>query len=238
MTETVEKKQKHVTQGDIVAQSTEMLEVISAGGIVILPLDVAYAIVGNSEQAIRGIFTAKQRSYEKPSGMFSSYDLCKDIQIMSERDLDIVRAVVSDDGLPFSTVAPFRADHPMFKDVDPFVLQNSTKAGTIDMLLNAGVFHNEMTRQSMERLTPIFGSSANTSLAGSKYRLEDVEEPVRAVADMLIDGGRSKYANDDGYSSTIIDFTTFKTVRVGVCYDKLCEIFLKFAIDLKANGMA
>ena len=59
MTETVEKKQKHVTQGDIVAQSTEMLEVISAGGIVILPLDVAYAIVGNSEQAIRGIFTAK-----------------------------------------------------------------------------------------------------------------------------------------------------------------------------------
>jgi hypothetical protein len=39
-------------------------------------------------------------------------------------------------------------------------------------------------------------------------------------------------------SSSIIDFTTFKTVRVGVCYGRLCEIFLKFKIDLKANGMA
>ena len=38
--------------------------------------------------------------------------------------------------------------------------------------------------------------------------------------------------------SSIIDFTTFKTVRIGVCYDKLCEIFLKFDIDLKKNGMA
>lgn len=239
MTQTVTaKEQKVVKQGDVTAQSLELLDVIGGGGIAILPLDVAYAIVGNSEQAIRGIFTAKQRSYEKPSGMFSNYDLCKDVQIMEARQLEIVRAVIFDNDLPFSTVAPFRADHPMFRDVDPFVLKNSTKVGTIDMLLNAGVFHNEMTRQSMERLTPIFGSSANTSLAGSKYRLEDIEEPVRAAGDMLIDGGQSKYANDEGHSSTIIDFTTFKTVRVGVCYDRLCEIFLTFGIDLKANGMA
>ena len=232
------KEQKIVKQGDVAAQSSELLEVIAGGGVAILPLDVAYAIVGNSEAAIRTIFTAKQRSYEKPSGMFSNYDLCKDIQVMEARQLEIVRAVIFDNDLPFSTVAPFRADHPMFAHVDPFVLANSSKLGTLDMLLNAGVFHNEMTRQSMERMTPIFGSSANTSLAGSKYRLEDIEEPVRAAGDMLIDGGQSKYANDQGHSSTIIDFSTFKTVRVGVCYDRLCEIFLKFDIDLKANGMA
>ncbi|MCH8184078.1 MAG: hypothetical protein IID55_12925 [Proteobacteria bacterium] len=106
------------------------------------------------------------------------------------------------------------------------------------MLLNAGVFHNEMTRQSLERGMPVFGSSANTSLQGSKYRLEDIEEPVRAAGDMLVDGGLAKYHNADGLSSSIIDFTTFKTVRIGVCYDRLCEIFLEFDIDLKKNGMA
>ena len=101
------KEQKVVKQGDVTAQSSELLDVIGGGGIAILPLDVAYAIVGNSEQAIRGIFTAKQRSYEKPSGMFSNYDLCKDVQIMEARQLEIVRAVIFDNDLPFSTVAPF-----------------------------------------------------------------------------------------------------------------------------------
>jgi tRNA A37 threonylcarbamoyladenosine synthetase subunit TsaC/SUA5/YrdC len=239
MTDTVVKRpQKIVKQGDVVAQSTELLDVIEGGGVAVLPLDVAYAIVGNSEESIRRIFTAKNRSYEKPSGMFSNFDLLEEIQIMEDWKKDIVRAVIFDNDLPFSTVAPFRTDHPMFKNVAPFVLQNSSKLGTLDMLLNAGVFHNEMTRQSLGRGMPVFGSSANTSLQGSKYRLEDIEEPVRAAGDMLVDGGLSKYHNDEGLSSSIIDFTTFKTVRIGVCYDKLCDIFLKFDIDLKKNGMA
>jgi len=36
----------------------------------------------------------------------------------------------------------------------------------------------------------------------------------------------------------IIDFGDFTTIRVGVCYDQLCEIFLKFDVDLKKIGMA
>lgn len=239
MTDTVvERPQKIVKQGDVVAQSKELLDVIEGGGVAILPLDVAYAIVGNSEDSIRRIFTAKNRSFEKPSGMFSNFDLLEEIQIMEDWKKDIVRAVIFDNDLPMSTVAPFRADHPMFKNVAPFVLKNTSKVGTLDMLLNAGVFHNEMTKQSFERGMPVVGSSANTSLKGSKYRLEDIEEPVRAAGDMLVDGGQSKYHNAEGLSSSIIDFTSFKTIRIGVCYDKLCEIFLKFDIDLKKNGMA
>ena len=125
----------------------------------------------------------------------------------------------------------------MFKDVAPWVIQNSTKAGTLDMLLNAGVFHNEMTRQSMDRGMPVLGSSANTSLAGSKYRLLDVEQRVRDAADILVDGGLCRYHNPEGRSSTIIDFGNFRTVRVGVVYEQLCEIFLRFKVDLKANAM-
>ena len=46
-----------------------------------------------------------------------------------------------------------------------------------------------MTRQSYERLAPIFGSLANTSLKGSKYRLEDVEGRVREAAAIEVDYG-------------------------------------------------
>ena len=231
-------KQIRLKQDDVVAQSKQVVDVIAGGGVAVIPLDVAYAIVGNSEASIKTIFSAKDRSFEKPSGMFSNYDLLKEIQIIEPWKHDIIKAVIFDNDLPFSTVAPFRADHPMFKNVPPFVLKNSTKAGTLGMLLNAGVFHNEMTRQSLERGMPILGSSANTSLTGSKYTADEVDAPVLEAADIVIDGGKSKYANPEGRSSTIIDFGDFTTIRVGVCYDQLCEIFLKFDVDLKKNGMA
>ncbi|MCX8230610.1 MAG: hypothetical protein OTJ45_02165, partial [Alphaproteobacteria bacterium] len=153
-------KQTRLKQDDVVAQSKQVVDVIAEGGVAVIPLDVAYAIVGNSEASIKAIFSAKDRSFEKPSGMFSNYDLLKEIQIIEPWKHDIIKAVIFDNDLPFSTVAPFRADHPMFKNVAPFVLKNSTKIGTLDMLLNAGVFHNEMTRQSLERGMPILGSSA------------------------------------------------------------------------------
>ena len=220
---------------DVVEQSRQVLEVIKLEGVAIIPLDVAYAIVGNSRKSIETIFKCKNRSFEKPSGMFSNYELLNEIQIIDSWKHDIIKAVIFDNDLPMSTVAPFKRDHPMFKNVDGWVLKNSTKIGTLDMLLNAGDFHKEMTKQSMELAMPVLGSSANTSLTGSKYNLDDVDPPVVEAADILIDGGTSKYRNAKGRSSTIIDFDTFETVRIGVCYDEIRKIFSKFGVDLRED---
>ncbi len=211
-----------------------VLNVVYGGGIAIIPLDVAYAIIGHRPQAIRGIFDAKQRSYEKPSGMFGNWQMSRDIHLLPDEKHDMVRTIIEEERLPFSVVAPFRQDHPIFAEVDPFVLDSSTKAGTLDMLLNAGIVHDEVARQSYERLAPIFGSSANTSLKGSKYRLGDIEERVREAASIEVDYGLSKYANDEGRSSTIIDFRDFSVVRVGVCFDRLQAAFkTRFGVMLE-----
>ncbi len=224
---------------DVTADVARVLDAVAAGGVAIVPLDVAYAILGNSEEAIRRIFAAKARSFEKPSGMISNWQLFNEIQICGGRERELVSCVIQDHDLPMSTVAPFREDHPLFENVAPFALENSSKAGTIDMLLNAGALHNELVRQSTARAMPLFGSSANTSLQGSKFRLEDVEAPVRAAADIALDHGLCKYHNADGRSSTIIDLRDFKTIRIGVRYDRICEIVKEhFDIDLKAIGMA
>ena len=127
-----------MTEHDVKADAARVLDVIADGGVAIVPLDVAYAVLGNSEDAIRRLFAAKERSFEKPSGMFSNWELFNEIQICEQRERDVVSCVIHDHGLPMSTVAPFRQDHPMFKNVAPFVLENSSKAGTLDMLLNAG----------------------------------------------------------------------------------------------------
>ena len=223
---------KRLVADDVTEQSRQVLKVIKQEGVAIIPLDVAYAIVGNSKKSIETIFKCKKRSFDKPSGMFSNYELLKDIQVIASWKHDIIKAVIFDNDLPMSTVAPFKPDHPMFRNVDSWVLKNSTKIGTLDMLLNAGEFHNEMTKQSMELEMPVLGSSANTSLTGSKYNLDDIDPPVFAAADILIDGGTSKYKNEKGRSSTIIDFGNFETIRIGVCYDKIRTIFSKFGVDL------
>lgn len=214
-----------------------LLATLYDGGIGIVPLDVAYAILAATPEGIRSIFDAKKRSYDKPSGMFANIEMSAALHVMDADRHAIVATLVREVGLPFSVVAPFREDHPLLAGVDPFVLQSSSKAGTLDMLLNAGQFHDEIARQALAAGRPVFGSSANRSLSGSKYRLEDVEAPVRAAADISFDYGRSRYANAEGRSSTIIDFRDFTVIRVGVRFDRLRTAFLeRFDIALRTGG--
>lgn len=216
------------------ADVERLMDVLAEGGVALAPLDVAYAILAMRESGIRRIFTAKDRSYDKPSGMFASAEVSAELHIMEDEKHAMVRELVAEEGFPFSVVAPFRADHPLLATVDPFVLQSSTKVGTLDMLINAGQFHDEIARQVLERGRPVFGSSANLSLSGSKYRLQDIDAPVRAAADIEFDYGTSRYANAEGRSSTIIDFRDFSVVRVGVCFDRIERAFAtRFGVKLQ-----
>ena len=109
----------------------------------------------------------------------------------------------------------------------------STRDGTLALLLNAGPLHDELARLSLQQSFPIFGSSANKSLGGSKFLLEDVEPEVRAIAGIEIDYGLCRYHNAIKISSTIIDFVNWKVVRWGVCYEQIRDILLRFyKIDL------
>ena len=223
----------------VVEDASRVVKCVKEGGVAIVPFDVAYAIIGNSEDSMRNIFTAKNRSFDKPSGMISNWELFNEIQVCSGWKRDVVSYIINTHNLPMSTVAPFEHKHPIFKKVSPFVIGHSSKAGTIDMLLNAGDLQAEITAQAQSVMLPIFGSSANTSLQGSKYRVIDIEEPVRKVSDITLDHGESKYSNSEGRSSSIIDLRDFKTIRIGVCYERIAELLLeKFDIDLIKNGMA
>ena len=216
--------------GDI----ARLFEALAAGGIGIVPLDVAYAVVATMPNGIRRIFEAKRRSYDKPSGMFGNWHLSREIHMMDEQRHAMVREIVEAERIPFSVVAPFRADHPLFAAVDPFVMKNSSKGGTLDMLLNAGQFHDAIAEGSVARGAAVFGSSANLSLTGSKYRYEDIDQPIRDAAAIHFDYGQSKYAHKDGLASTIIDFGDFSVIRVGHCFDRLKQAFAaRFGITLR-----
>ena len=226
--------QDAVSTEQLSADADALLERLAAGGVAIAPLDVAYAILAATPQGIRRIFDAKQRSYEKPSGMFGNYAMSAELHMMPAERHAMVAEMVEQVGLPFSVVAPFREDHPVLTKVDPFVLDSSSKAGTLDMLLNAGQMHDEIARQAWAREMPVFGSSANLSLSGSKYRLGDIDQVVRSAADISFDYGLSQYANHQGRSSTIIDFRDFSVIRVGVRFENLRQAFKdRFDVTLR-----
>lgn len=225
-----------VPEEQLRADVERLLAALYGGSVGIVPLDVAYAVLAATPAGIRRIFDAKQRSYDKPSGMFANADMSAALHDMDADRHAIVATMIREVGLPFSVVAPFHQDHPLLARVDPFVLQSSSKAGTLDMLLNAGQFHNEIARQALAAQQPVFGSSANTSLSGSKYRLADIDPPVRDAADISFDYGRSRYANSEGRSSTIVDFRDFSVIRVGVCFEQLRTEFRdRFGVALRTE---
>ena len=211
-----------------------VFDVITSGGVAIVPLDVAYAIIGHTETAIRKIFSAKKRSLDKPSGMFANMDHSLALHQLGERERKIQYCLINEHNLPFSVVAPFNNTHSLLSNVDPYVINTSSKSGTLDMLLNAGRFHDALARLCFKDNKPAFGSSANISLTGSKFNATDIEQELIEVADIVIDHGTSKYANVEGISSTIIDFRDFTVIRHGCCFPELKQIFHdQFAIDLK-----
>ena len=211
-----------------------VFNVIAGGGVAIVPLDVAYAIIGYKEEAIKKIFAAKKRSFNKPSGMFACMDHSLALHHLGKREREIQHALVNEYDLPFSVVAPFNPSHSALSNVDTYVVETSSKAGTLDMLLNAGRFHNALSQLCFKREKPAFGSSANISLTGSKFKVSDIEPELIEIADIVIDHGTSKYANVEGVSSTIIDFSDFNVIRHGCCYNLLEEIFRdRFAIELR-----
>jgi len=204
------------------------------GGTAIIYLDVAYAILGRSEQSVRRIYEAKARSFSRPTGIVGCLQIHDALHVLDDRKKAIVRAITVERNLPLSVIAPFRTDHPFLKALDPFVMGNANKDGTLNLLINAGRLRDRIAVMSFEAMTPLVGSSANVSLTGSKYRVEDIEPELLAAADVVVDYGPSRYRNAQGRSSTMIDFRDFSIVRKGVCFDQIQTAMREaFGVELR-----
>ncbi|MDM8165586.1 Sua5/YciO/YrdC/YwlC family protein [Roseovarius sp.] len=208
-------------------------ETMKDGGVAVIPLDVAYAVFGMTAEAIQRIYTAKGRSFSKPNGTLANRDIFHEVHDVDTRAREVVAAITEDYDLPLSIVGKHREGNAFTGALDPFCFERSTKSGTIDLLLNAGPLHRALTAISWQNGTPVMGSSANVSLGGSKFRLQDVEAPVLDAAAIKVDYGLCRYNNPMAISSTIIDVDSFEVHRFGVCYEQIRDILNRhFSIEI------
>lgn len=217
---------------DIAADSRRAFDTIVAGGVSILPMDVGYSLIGTAEPALMRIFETKRRAPSKLNAMLADHDIHRDVHMLDVRQRDIVDAITIGYELPLGLIAPARMDHPILRRLSPSMLARSAHDGTVLMLLAAGPFHAAICALSGQHQVPLFGSSANLSLSGTKFRVEDIEPEVKAIADIVIDYGLRKYHLYKA-SSTLIDIRTCTVVRHGACFELIADVMRRhFAIDL------
>ena len=217
---------------DVVGDARRAMDVLKAGGIAILPMDVGYSLIGGSNDSLEKIFETKKRVPSKLNAMVADNEIHRDVHLLDQRGFDIVQAITEDYNLPIGAIAPVRLDHPLLKSFDSRALERSSKDGTIVMLLNAGPFHAEICRLSRDEVHPLFGSSANVSMTGTKFRVEDMEPEIRDIADIIIDHGLCKYHLYKA-SSTLLNVQTLEVVRHGSCFELIADILKRhFGVDL------
>ena len=209
---------------------------VSGAGTAVFRTDVGYAIVGQTGDAIARIFEIKRRSFDKPCGCFGSWAMFQALIEAPDKAAAFVDRVVNHHDLPLSIVGRYRPDHPIIAGADPFVQAHATKAGTIDLLMNAGAIHDTIAAAALEAGRGVFGSSANLSLSGSKYRFEDVEPELRDAVDHAADSGPTRYCHPVGLGSTIIDMESFRPFRIGILFDEIRRIAAEeCGIDIPAE---
>jgi hypothetical protein len=69
----------------------------------------------------------------------------------------------------------------------------------------------------------LFGSSANLTLTGTRFRVEDMQTEITDIADVTINYGLMKY-HSYATSSTLLDVENCTVHRYGVCYENIAEI--------------
>jgi len=220
---------------DIGADARRAFETLKAGGIAIFPNDVGYALMGGSTAAVETINRTKGRGGHKRNAFLCSAQTQREMHVLDGRSREIIEALTVDYNLPLGAIAPYQPDHPMLRQVDDALLKTSTANGTIAMLLNAGPLFDEICRLSQEAEHPIFGSSANVTGTGPKFRVDDIQAEIKAIADVIINYGLRKY-HSYNRSATIIRFPEVEVVRIGSCYELLSDVISRhFRIDLPAD---
>lgn len=224
-----------MSRNDYQGDAHRIYETLSAGGAVIMQGDVGYTASAIAPGALLRLFKAKQRAPHKRHAMGGNYALHREVHQLDRREQEIVDAVVIDAGLPMAIAARYDASHPVVASIDPETLQASTVGDTLAMLLNGGKLHDEVVSLAHRDGRAVLGSSANLTGTGTKFRVQDIQQPILDAVDLVVDYGLCKY-HHYRRSSTIIDFTTMEVVRVGTCYELISDIFERqFGITLPVD---
>lgn len=181
--------------------------IIIGGGVVIYPTETVYGLGANAldEQAILRVFQIKKRPLEKPIFLaVSNFDMLEKVAEVNSSDLALLDKLLPG---PVSVLVKKRN-----------VVPDMLTAGS--PLVGIRFPDHETALRIIDRAGPITSTSANRTGAPSPIRAADISREIEDRVDMIVDGGKSKYAQP----STLLDLANRKVLREGAGLDKVNEI--------------
>lgn len=199
-----------------------VLDVVENGGLVVVSFDVSYAFLAGSLEPLRRIYELKLRPGSKACPILVSWDHFEEMADASGDDIIPIKRVV-DAGLPVGVLVKPNWDSSVAKPIPHNCRPMLERDGRVALFLNMGGMSAEILTAADRRGVRIFGSSANISSTGNSFALEEVPASILDSTDLICDAGRSKYANPERVSSTIVDLGTGEIVRAGILHEQIKE---------------
>jgi L-threonylcarbamoyladenylate synthase len=169
---------------------------ITVGGVAVFPADTVYGLAcePDSKDAVQRLYLLKRRRADKPAAvMFFALDLAlAALPELGARTAAALRALLP--GAVTLLVPNPARRYPLACGPDPETLGVRVPAWPPAL---AALGHVRW---------PVLQSSANAAGAADARRLADVPEPIRAGADLVLDGGELP-----GTPSTVVDLRAFES---------------------------
>ena len=90
---------------DIESDKRRLLDVLTNGGVAIMPGNLGYGLIASTPEANRRIVAAKHREAHKRQGMVVDAILEREIHVLDQRKRDIIDCITVDYNLPLGVIA-------------------------------------------------------------------------------------------------------------------------------------
>ncbi|KAH6641356.1 DHBP synthase RibB-like alpha/beta domain-containing protein [Chaetomium tenue] len=195
-------------------------ETLKSGGVVVVPTDVGYALLTSTQAGVQRIFTAKGRRQGHNLGIIGTYQQHREIHVLPESKFEFTRVLTEDMGMIISIIAKYDPTNPRLAALGQATLSQVTRGDTISVAIPEGPFLRELGRlcDADPQGTLMFGSSANLTGQGQRFRVEDIEPAVLEHADLVVDYGLQKW-HTYGLGAVNFDVENMKVLRAGAGYE-------------------
>lgn len=206
-------------------------QTLKSGGVIIAPTDVGYALMTSTQAGIKRIFVAKGRLQGHNIGIIGTYQQHREIHVLPESKFELTRVLTEDMGMLVGIIAKFDPKdlHPRLAALDTFTLSQVTKGDTISIAVPEGPFLRELGRlcDADPQGMLMFGTSANYTGQGQRFRVEDIEPAVLAHVDLVVDYGLQKW-HAYGRGGVNFDAENMKVLRMGAGYEVFRDRILRW----------
>ncbi len=199
---------------DMRAEVEQAYAVLRDGGLIMVKVDVGYALMGHSEESIRRMYELKGRPLSNPAIVIGNLDVLLDVGYIEDDKLQWVK-----DQMNWTTLAVVikqRKNSSMWASLPPWLQQQSSIGDTVAVFLNTGTFSDLLVDRAFQNGLLIVGSSANLSFQGNRYSSEEIPQSLKEGVDLFLDHGIPKYANPQRRPTSIVNLTNFTMRRHGV----------------------